>query len=337
VSGPNEHFLPRLIQRGFLIEQPGEWTFLSTRTGTWPKRIKWVGSGHYFNSGSESGKTVDDALGGFENSIGNHVAKWRSSSGESIDANLASATVMHMAIRSKHIRESIFEIGEKALDINFLNFLDKRWLSKRMLNAVRDSDSDIMKELRRNLIQKGYLGEALLQAEGYAIAVVSDSINSFVEKSISIFKENYPILYQSIATAVPDAHRQILSKEHDGKRLDFLRKLDWKIARFPDREFIFPDCGVIAVPKSGPSGPLFFWDRDAPHAVVMPISNNNLMIGVNVSYIKPEIINKQLAECSTEFFISKKENSIDGLRSLIGRAADKFRERMDKALLSQII
>jgi hypothetical protein len=80
--------------------------------------------------------------------------------------------------------------------------------------------------------------------------------------------------------------------------------MKWKIVYKNDTQFILPDCVAVALSPNGRGSPYLFWERDNNPIIVLPISKNHLLIGGDDSGINYNRINRDLASCSSEFFIS---------------------------------
>jgi hypothetical protein len=333
LSGPNEHYLPRLVQSGFLIDGVnGKKTFLTTKFGTSPKSTRSVGSEDFFNSGDETGKHIDASVTSFEQMIGNHLHKWRQSNGCVCDPDLASRLVMHLVIRGKHLRELILGMGSRAFSFAFEKIFNKERITKQILKSIKNKNSQIRTELRDKCRIEGYVGSDLLRYEEFALTVLIDGLPSHVDKLITDYIKNFPTLFLALNQAAPDSHRKYIAKDIEGVRYEALRKLSWKIVQYENCNFVLPDSCVIMVPATGPCGPIFTWDREVPHAVVMPISGTKLLVGGNETFIIPQELNQQLAMCSSEFFISKTDSHLHGLKSLIGDANREFEARAMKMM-----
>jgi hypothetical protein len=328
VSGPNEHFLPRLIQRGFLLQGVGEFTFQVTSQMAGKRPIRKVGSADYFNSGSKSGKAIDDELGKFENKIGPTFEKWRNSSGEIVPAEVASETILRFAIRGSYIRENFIDLLGVGFERLLAPFMSEKTVRKKILKEITDEKSDTRLKIRKNLIQQGRLGQVLIESEKLCVDLMIEQINLTVTNNMAEFRKFFPILDDMMPYMMKKAHRNVLAVDlNDTTRSKKLLAMDWRIAKIKNSEFILPDCVAIVVPQSGPCGPLFLWERDVPHCVVMPISNENLLIGGQVSLIDPSTLNAQLASCATTFYISSSAEQSTGLSGLIGKKALQFQKR----------
>jgi Protein of unknown function (DUF4238) len=333
VSGANEHFLPQLIQRGFLLPGEGEFTFQVTRERSGKRPIKRVGSASYFNSGSKSGKTIDDELGKFENKIGPTFDKWRKSHGEVIYPKIASEVIMHFAIRGRYLRESFTNLVGIGFDHVFGKILDKKYIIKHIQKQLKDETSDLRRQMHKELIQQGRFGEVLRESEELLINRIIENIDEAASKMIEEFRRMLPILDNNIPSNMAKMHGNIsISDFSTGLRFKKLMTLEWQIKKIKEENFILPDCVAIVVPKSGPSGPLFLWDREVPHCVVMPISNENLLIGGLDLCIDPSNLNAQLASCATTFYLSSLDRPSKVLSELIGQRGLEFKKRMTASI-----
>jgi hypothetical protein len=137
MTGKRQHYIPRLLQRGFLHDpnEEAERTWLHRRDAE-PKLvgIRDVGVEDWFYSRKPDGskRTLDDAITEFEGDLSATVNALRAMSHqESVNADLAANCVMHLVMRTNHLR-NVMSKGFTALveEIQSL-FTDPSRLEKR--------------------------------------------------------------------------------------------------------------------------------------------------------------------------------------------------------------
>jgi hypothetical protein len=110
MAGKRQHYIPRLLQRGFLHDpkEEAERTWLHRRD-TEPKLvgIRDVGVEDWFYSRNPDGlkPTLDEAITEFEGDLSATVNSFRAMSHKaSVDAVLAAECVVHLVMRTNHLR-----------------------------------------------------------------------------------------------------------------------------------------------------------------------------------------------------------------------------------------
>ena len=113
MAGKRQHYLPRLLQRGFLAEtsDEAERTWLHRRDTTARLvGISDIGVSPWFYSrkSTDGSPTLDDAITEYERDLGRQVRKLREAPPRApIDASLAAETVIHLTMRTQHLRSVI--------------------------------------------------------------------------------------------------------------------------------------------------------------------------------------------------------------------------------------
>ena len=120
MAGKRQHYLPRLLQRGFLAEtsDEAERTWLHRRDTTARLvGISDIGVSPWFYSrkSTDGSPTLDDAITEYERDLGRQVRKLREAPPRApIDASLAAETVIHLTMYGEPWRETVESIPRDA-------------------------------------------------------------------------------------------------------------------------------------------------------------------------------------------------------------------------------
>jgi hypothetical protein len=105
-------------------------------------------------------------------------------------------------------------------------------------------------------------------------------------------------------------------------RKEKYQRLQWKVYVFERDDLILGDCGVIFEVDSSRRFKTFWEEVDKLKGVFLPISSKYLIIGSQIVEnlsLELKTINRAIAECSREFFISKNSGyEFQNLQSMIG-------------------
>src|SRR5690349_21399368 len=113
MAGKRQHYVPRLLQRGFLDDPTAE------AERTWLHRVacpaKLVGirdvgveDWFYSKKGLLGEKTLDDAITDFEGGLAKDVASLREAHPQCVvECRFAAKTVTHLVMRTAHLRQTI--------------------------------------------------------------------------------------------------------------------------------------------------------------------------------------------------------------------------------------
>ncbi|MGN7752855.1 hypothetical protein [Sinorhizobium sp. 22678] len=107
-SGPNQHYLPRFLQKPFGIRPKRKeiWVF-ARGVAPEPKRLKEVGASEYFYSdpAADSARTLDDDITDIETPISRILAGIRAQPvGAVVNSTDAAEIVNHLVPRTAHVR-----------------------------------------------------------------------------------------------------------------------------------------------------------------------------------------------------------------------------------------
>ena len=129
-----------------------------------------------------------------------------------------------------------------------------------------------------------------------------------------------------------NAHNEILEenfREIDFEQAKFYRKLNFRVLRLSNEEFILPDTCLAFFTDNGctPASQL----DDKIETVIVPISSQVAIIGEDDNSLSrtPKIIRESLASCAYEAFISKNKSSeLENLSRRIGENSKLNSENM---------
>jgi hypothetical protein len=340
MAGKRQHYVPRLLQRGFLANSSDE------AERTWLHRrgvdarlvgIRDVGVEDWFYSRKslDGTPTLDDAITDIEHDLGASVGALRACSpGSTINAGEAARTVVHLVMRTGHLR-GVMSTGMTSItdEIESLFTDPKRLggmigLTKPALAAIV---SDAIRDSAAELVPVGIpaaLSERLMAFE------LRELGEQLVEQAVAMLGPIFPQLFGGLAGKVRDAHNSILatSPERNGW-VTALAAFEWTVEAGVD--LILPDAVALAREDDGPLMPLLFTKAADLRTVVMPVSSDRMLVGRSIGSAQIDLarFNTQAAASCEAFFIGARPLNEDKLNALIGSAlANTIEETISAAV-----
>jgi len=341
MAGKRQHYVPRFLQRGFLHDKQGE------AERTWLHRrgvdarlvsIRAVGVQDWFYSykSLDGSPTLDDAITEFEDNLGSSVKMLRECvPGSSVDAKDAANTVIHLVMRTAHVRQ-IFAAGIAGIvsEIDSL-FTDPTRL-RGLVGVTGSSPSavvlDAIRDSARDLEQAQGVPPAL--SERLIAFQLRELGEQFIEELISISGTIFSPLLGQLSKRVRDAHNSVLATTaEESVWVSTFSSFVWTVEE--GENLILPDAIALVREDDGRLVPLLFTKASDANAVIMPVSRERMLVGRAVGGAPIDIsdFNAQAAACCETFFISAEPLDPSSLRKLIGSAvAGAIEETISEAI-----
>ena len=340
MSGPNQHYIPRFLQRAFGIppRRLSIWRFgLGEDPECW--RIKRTGASDYFySSPSPDGRpTLDDAITAVEQQMALALNGIRSGSpGDSVDAEAAAAVVSHLATRTAHVRstfgDGVARLLERAEDL---------FTQPANVEAMVGLDDDTPNRLVREALAKelacwpeiGRIGipENVLKRIGFMLLQerwgdLGEHLGGWVADLIDAMRSG-------TGDAIRDGHRKGLAEAARSSQLEAtLRTLDWTVKTGPSTGAVLPDCVVVAFDEEGNAGNHLLVGAQRMHAVVMAVSPEKLLFGRRPTFSLPASLdyNEVAVRLSHDFFLAPRNDA--ETERLHGLISTDLRPALDESL-----
>lgn len=333
MAGKRQHYVPRLIQRGFLYDpsDESERTWLH-RCGVVPRLvgIKDIGVEDWFYSrrSLDGALTLDDTITELERDLGPSIRRFRESAATStIDAQEAARTVVHLVTRTAHLRQIISGTMTGMLREIEALFTDPARLGA-MLGltgaALPSLVSDAIRESAEELVSAGF---PVALSERVIRFVLREFGDQYAEQMAAKLGPILPILFRQLTDKVRDTHNAVLSAppENNGW-LGALTRLNWTVEAGVD--LILPDAVALACEDNGPLMPMLFTKTSDVRAVVMPVSPERVLVGRLGDGAPVDLgeFNSQAAASCEAFFIGAKPFNDGVLTARIGSAPTRVME-----------
>ena len=330
MSGPNQHYIPVLLQQAFRIgpKKPGEiWRF---GRGEAPDRqpVKQTGRERYFYSGPPSSgqQTLDDAISAFELTLSTQLNDVRSKvPGERVEPDVAAAIVAHLAIRTAHVRWTLAEAVERLLDRTGALFAEPESVA-----AMMGLDSDVPTDKFRELVAEKLSGLPEIAGLGVPARLLERLAFALLKENWGDFVGESQKLVAAIVETVRPRSNELARESHNGALVQVdgmggyearLRSFEWTVAPAPASGAILPDCVVVAVGDDGAANTYLFAGGEKLAAVVLAVSRDKLLIGRRPGYAVSEAFdyNVEAARVSRSFFLAScNDAKTERLHAMVG-------------------
>jgi hypothetical protein len=328
MAGKRQHYVPRLLQRGFLdaFALDGERTWLHRRgVGAKLVGIRDIGVEDWFYSREslDGTRTLDDAIRDLESDLGPSIRALRASAPRSpVDAAEAARTVVHLVMRTDHLRR-IMSAGITGVTREIAAAFTNPARLGEMLGRSRPAfASSVVGAIRDSVGELLAVGVPADLSERLIAFAVREHADRIVARSVTLFG---PILQQMLCVFVDqvrEAHNAALAKLAEGNEWETsLAAFQWAVEAGVD--LILPDAVALAYEDDNRPRPLLFTNAVDARVVVMPLSADRMLVGRATG--SPPIdfadFNSQAAASCEAFFIAAKSFNEQKLHTLIGSAA----------------
>jgi len=344
-SGPNHHFLPRLLQRGFASRRGGKnpyvW-FFQCAGRIDEKRIGAIGADAYFY-GHPSESQVDERLKARENDFGALAFELRkATASQVIDNDLVPELFAHMAVRTKNLRQTFGDSAAELMD----RMAARSDTPEGHASIQRKTESMIDEEIAKILDQYPYkelLAQHTPADRDRLVAHLKAHARNFDIASLFGPTLRAASRLMDFAEVASDGHIKALTKLDDSvpPRLDALRPLSWSLVVREAGSFILGDIAVMAQSRRGDALQSPLKEKETPHAIVLPISDRHLLVGSRedpLFDVDADAVNHGSAELSVDFFIaSQRTEREERYASRLGARAALFdSDEMDEIVRSAV-
>ncbi len=328
-SGPNQHYLPKFLQKPFGIRPKRKeiWVF-SRDTPPERRKIKRVGSSDYFYSypARAGERTLDDKITELEDGISKKLLSIRAKPvGATIHARRAAEIIDHLVPRTAHVRLNLAR-GLRTMADGIWAVLSDDGKLQALIGLDEEEPNEAFRRAIAEKLQQidgiENLGIPLHVIEKVAIFQAKEHFASLSADILPPLRELFSSWLQRSDGFIRDTHNTVLETvSSSAPRIGLLEELDWSVQAGPPDGAILPDCVAIAYDGAGQSAPAMFADWKRVSAIVLPIAPQKLLVGAaSNTYLKnlPDF-NCNAAGCSHDFFLAPQNNDyLLELQSVLG-------------------
>ena len=325
MSGPNQHYIPRFLQRAFGIRPRRReiWNFGRGQVVE-QRLIKRTASEDFFYSqpSADGSSTLDDAITTKESDLAALLKKVRAASpGEAIASQLASAIVSHLTQRTAHLRAALGEGVARMLDR-----AEQTFAKRDNIEALMGLDDGVPTQRFRSLVMKDLAGRPEIARLGIPTRVLERTAFLFAKENSGEMAATASALLGELRPQSPelvrDSHNRALGDMIDsGEYEAFLRTFDWSVESGPASGAILPDCVSIGLGPEAIAGNHLLIGQNNLQALLLAVSPERLLVGCNPGFTLPRDFDYNLeAAClSHTFFLApRNDEETAGLHKRIG-------------------
>lgn len=325
MAGKRQHYVPRLLQRGFLDDptDDAERTWLH-RPGAGARLvgIRDVGVEDWFYSrkSPDGMPTLDDAITDYERDLAKNVRTLRDAApGTAIDAVLAAETVVHFVLRAAHLRRIISSATTSASDEIAALFADPARLGTMLgLNGqtLSPTVTDAIAASAAKLVPAGFPSALTERLMGFLVREVGDQL---VVQAVAMLGPLFPTLFGGLSAKIRETHNSLLEKPLDDNGwVAAFREFDWSVEEATD--LILPDAIALSQEDGRPLEPLLFTTAADTSLVLMPVAHDRMLVGRRDRSARVDLsgFNEKAAAGCEAFFIAARSFDASDLSACIG-------------------
>jgi hypothetical protein len=322
-SGPNQHYLPRFLQKPFGIRPKRKeiWVFARDERPE-AKRIKHVGAGDYFYSEptADGVRTLDDEITEIETPISRMLAEIRAAPvGAQISSASAAEVLNHLIPRTAHVRVSM-ERGLRMMARGVDTILSD---SDRLQALMGLDEDDPTEAFRQSLVDKLEEIEGLAELglpqdliRRIAFVLAKENFATMAADFLPVFRAVLSKWLDTAGAVVRESHNEALGRmSGPTPRLKLLEELSWTLVAAPSEGAILPDCAALAVDRA------MFVDWQELSAIILPVAPDKLLVGTvsDAGSLELPDFNLAAARSSHDFFLASECNeAFQGLHARLG-------------------
>ncbi|MEF5776100.1 DUF4238 domain-containing protein [Escherichia coli] len=337
MAGNRQHFIPRFLQRGFSNEKNGKYFTNWYRKDCFKENmiVENIGLENKFYS-HYGDSSVDKKITENETYSYSRILNSLVDGSYNLDNRKDLAEfIYHMEIRTKNLRENMIDswayFGEQ---------LKNRLLDKETLIDYFQRNPKTIKELLQNELNKLPI-----------LASLHEQYNSMFFDNVQLWLPN--AAEKMLSTLVPKFEQEIISKipeivkkvqldvlvSSEDKKSNIYKNMHYKVLK-TNQSLILGDSIVIFEVSGERKFKPFYESNDDLKCIYIPLDSYSLLYATPNPEDKPNVdgINKAIAQCSFDFFISKfHSDECQIFRSEIGKNVFIVTTKYIDEILSKII
>lgn len=337
MAGNRQHFIPRFLQRGFSNEKNGKYFTNWYRKDCFKENmiVENIGLENKFYS-HYGDSSVDKKITENETYSYSRILNSLVDGSYNLDNRKDLAEfIYHMEIRTKNLRENMIDswayFGEQ---------LKNRLLDKETLIDYFQRNPKTIKELLQNELNKLPI-----------LASLHEQYNSMLFDNVQLWLPN--AAEKMLSTLVPKFEQEIISKipeivkkvqldvlvSSEDKKSNIYKNMHYKVLK-TNQSLILGDSIVIFEVSGERKFKPFYESNDDLKCIYIPLDSYSLLYATPNPEDKPNVdgINKAIAQCSFDFFISKfHSDECQIFRSEIGKNVFIVTTEYIDEILSKII
>jgi hypothetical protein len=292
MAGKRQHYLPRFLQKGFSCRQNGKeiYTYVfKNNIEPYESNIINVGAESFFY-GNHNSVSIDEEITEKELEFFPLLEELRQFSSDTrIQDKPINEFIIHLIIRTRHIRLSMEELGKSLLDIFLRHFGNPTKLNEMILRYIKANPDVLEESIRKGFAEQGITNidsNVIKIATEFTLQNASQFLNSPTLLGMRLgLIHTFKLLGKDMSKLVVNSHLKALSDAIvPPSLLEKIRNLQWILIVKPPDSFILGDIGPLVRKTSGEFKALFLIEDDDIYQVFLPISDSHIIVGSKVIF-----------------------------------------------------
>jgi len=340
MSGRNQHFIPRFLQRAFGIRPARKeiWYF-GRGEGAERRPVKRTASGDFFYSEPQADgrPTLDDAITRMESDLAALLNEIRTKNpGDTIASPTAAAIVSHLAQRTAHLRATLGEGVER-----LLQRMEETFSERSNVEAFMGLDSPVPEDRFRELVISELATRPEIARHGIpqrileriAFLVAKENTGALVKQGAEFVNTVVVPLHSRSTGLVRDSHNKALGEMiGPNEYRTLLQTFDWSVEPGPETGAVLPDCVAIGLGLDGVAGNHLLVGGKNMAAIMFAMSPERLLVGRKSGFLMPIDLDynfEAVSHSHTFFLAPRNDEETARLHTMIGR---KLRPALEEAV-----
>ena len=316
MTGPNQHYIPQFLQRGFGVRWAGKtkdiWLYQKDGPATL-EPIEHIGAETHFYSSPSDGENaeLDAKITRLERLLARQVKTLSLlKSGSAVDAKIAFDVLFHLVPRTRHIRSTFSDAFASIIDGALTLFSDPATLMH-----LAGLDQAVVNEKFRKELGSKLQGDPRFQQFGFPAPLLEKLAFQMAKEGFASgqFPQLEPLLTEmtlmvaNLGPIAREGHNTLLNDlVEKGIRRPDMDGWAWTVEAAPKDGVLLPDSIAIAYDNVGDPYPLLLAGKGEMTAVVMPLAFNKVLLGRrDPTWTLPlDRLNSDLAACGDTFLAS---------------------------------
>lgn len=346
MTGPNQHYIPQFLQRGFGVRWGGKtkniWQYQKDSPAALHP-IELIGAeAHFYSAPSDKDTAaLDDKITRLERPLARQVKTLSlQKGGSAVDPKIAFGLLFHLVPRTRHIRSTFSDAFSSIIDGAMTLFSDPNTLMH-----IAGLDQPTVNDKFREQLGSKLAKDPRFQKFGFPVPLFEKLAFQMAKEGFASgqFPQLEPVLSEmtfmtgNLGPLARDGHNKILNDLADAgiKRPD-MDGWSWTVEAAPPVGTLLPDSIAIAYDDVGDPYPLLLAGKGKVEAAVMPLAFNKVLVGRrDPSWALPlDQLNSDLAACG-DTFLAPCGTQFAELADVIGTRSEAVVSEMIEGALSR--
>lgn len=338
MAGRKQHYIPQAFLRGFRILNNSN----KAQVYVFKKNVAYYRTGtdgaaaeRDFYSPPSDEKTLDDKITKFEEMVlSPAIVELRDGPLGEFNPEIASAVVVHLSIRTAFTRDSFTSAAMEML-CSMMDSMHNDQEARKLFEVDSPEDNAaIWIQVKEQILEIAPMlsDEDSAHLTKLAKFRVREKFSEVFQDVAEIAKPQLARMLEEIPNIVVDSHGKALEQDlAPSIRVNRLKKMNWKVIEIEGpNHLILSDCIAIGLTKPSLTDaiPYSFNNDEEFIGILMPICSKRILVGREIDFELDLLgVNKILAQCSLNFFISSNDDieSIEAAK-LIGSSVSRLAE-----------